>query len=302
MPGENFIDCTLGDGGHTLGILKKNAPDGKILGIDWDIEMIKRVIVRLSNEDLRDRFFLAQDNFSNLEKIVDHHKFKNIAGVLLDLGMSSYHIENSERGFSFRGDEELDMRYNKNFQFPLALLAFTKRAGQALPTFQSLTAEEVINTYSEDDLERIFREYGEERFARQIARKIIEVRGARPIRAARELVNVIKLAVPIKYQFGRIHFATKIFQALRIAVNQEMENLKLVLPQAFNILEKGGRLVVISFHSLEDGIVKNFFRSQSQENRVKILTKKPILPSAEEINNNPRARSAKMRAVVKIDV
>lgn len=292
-PGENFIDCTLGDGGHTFGILKRNAPGGKVLSIDLDIEMIERVITRITISDLKERIIFVQDNFANLERIINDYKFKNIAGVLLDLGMSSYHLDNSERGFSFQRDERLDMRYSVNFQFP------PPATGQAISNFQSLTADEIINTYSKQKLEEIFLEYGEERFAGQIARKIVEVRQARPIHTTRELVSVIKLAIPLKYQHSRIHFATKIFQALRIAVNQEIENLKLVLPQAFDVLEKGGRLVVISFHSLEDRIVKNFFRDKSQENKIRILTKKPVTPSDEEISSNSRARSAKMRVAIK---
>lgn len=263
-----------------MGILKSNEPEGKILAIDFDIEMIKRVIIRVSNLDLKDRLILEQGNFADLKKIVEKHKFKKIAGILLDIGMSSYHIDESVGGFSFRKEEDLDMRYDRSSGL--------------------ITAGEIVNTYSVDDLERIFKEYGEERFSRAISKKIIETRKSGPIKTTRDLVNVIKWAIPRKYQHGRIHFATRVFQALRIETNREIENLKSVLPQAVDILETGGRLVLISFHSLEDREVKHFFKNQANENKIKILTKKPARPSLEEIKNNPRARSAKLRAVVKI--
>lgn len=281
--GENFIDCTLGDGGHTLGILNRNAPDGKVLAIDWDMEMIKRVITRISDFDLRERLILVNDNFSNLKKIVGEHKFSNISGVLLDLGMSSFHIEESGRGFTFLKDEPLGMNF----------------VGDGSRS-DYLNAEEIINNYSEKKLAEIFKEYGGERFARSMAQRIAEARKSGPIKTTKELIGVIKSAVPSKYRHGRIHFATRIFQALRIEVNREIENLKSVLPQAFDVLNGGGRLAVISFHSLEDKQVKDFFRDKKTKGEMQILTKKPIKPSFEEVKNNPRARSAKIRIAIKI--
>lgn len=283
QPGENFIDGTLGDGGHTLGILSRNAPDGKVLAIDWDMEMIKRVITRISDFDLRERLILVNDNFANLKKIVGKYNFNNISGVLFDLGMSSFHIEESGRGFTFLKDEPLSMSFaggNSDEDFP--------------------DAEEIINNYSGEKLAEIFKEYGGERFARPIAQKIVAARIAGPIKTTKELIGVIKSAVPAKYRHGRIHFATRIFQALRIEVNREIENLKSVLPQAFDVLNSGGRLAAISFHSLEDKQVKNFFREKKSKGEADILTKKPLKPSWEEVKDNPRARSAKMRAAVKI--
>src|SRR3990167_3687288 len=219
--GENFIDCTLGDGGHTLGILNRNAPNGKVLAIDWDMEMIKRVITRISDFDLRERLILVNDNFANLKKIVNEYNFNNISGVLLDLGMSSFHIEESGRGFTFLKDEPLGMNFvGDSF-------------GGDLPS-----AEEIINNYSGEKLAEIFKEYGGERFARSMAQRIVEARKLGPIKTTKELIGVVKSAVPSKYRHNRIHFATRIFQALRIEVNGEIENLKSVLPQAFDVLSR----------------------------------------------------------------
>ncbi|MBZ9573068.1 16S rRNA (cytosine(1402)-N(4))-methyltransferase RsmH, partial [Patescibacteria group bacterium] len=191
-------------------------------------------------------------------------------GILFDLGLSSWHLEKSGRGFSFQRNEILDMRYS--------------------PKENPLTSQKILNQWKEKEIEKILREYGEERFARKIARKIIEARKKSPIKSTGQLVEII----------GSKHFTRKTFQALRIAVNDELGNLKKALPQALEILEGGGRMVVISFHSLEDRIVKNFFREEAKENHLKILTKKPIIPTTEEIQKNPRSSSAKLRAAIKI--
>lgn len=273
-PGENFIDCTIDGGGHAKEILKKISPDGKLLGIDLDEEMIKNTRAEIKNENL----ILVNDNFKNLKKITEEKKFSPVSGILIDLGWSSIQIEKSGRGFSFLKDEPLDMRYS-NFR---------------------MTAAEAVNQLSEKDLADIFWQYGEERFSRRIAKKIVETRKKKRILTTLDLVEAVKAAVPGKYERGRIHPATRVFQALRIYVNQELENLKAVLPQAVEILAPGGRLAVISFHSLEDRIAKNFFREMKKEGRLEILTKKPIVAGEEEIKLNPRARSAKLRAIVKI--
>lgn len=266
-----------------MGILNRNAPNGKVLAIDWDMEMIKRVIIRISDFDLRERLILVNDNFVNLKKIVSEYNFNNISGVLLDLGMSSFHIEESGRGFTFLKDEPLGMNFvGDGF-------------GNDLPN-----AEEIINNYSGEKLAEIFKEYGGERFARSMAGKIVEARKTKLIKTTKELIGVIKSAVLSKFRHNRIHFATRIFQALRIEVNREIENLKSVLPQVFDVLNSGGRLAVISFHSLEDKEVKDFFREKKTKGEMNILTKKPLRPFFEEVKNNPRARSAKMRVAVKI--
>jgi len=279
-PNENFIDATINGGGHALAILDKIQPNGKLLGIDWDKEIIKNLKLKIKN--FEKRIVLVSDNFANLEEIVKHTKFSSAEGILFDLGMSSWHLEESGRGFSFLKNEPLDMRYNS--RNPLT----------------GLTARRILNYYSYLEIEKILRTYGEERFAKKIAERIVEKRKIKPIESTFQLVEIIKNATPSWYHHRRIHLATKTFQALRIAVNDELNNLEKALPQALEILKDGGRLAVISFHSLEDRIVKNFYRSRSLID-LKILTKKPVRPSEEEIKINPRARSAKLRAAQKYE-
>ena len=287
-PNQNFIDCTIGECGHTLAILEKTAPDGKILGIDWDQEMIKSLKSKVESLKLSRRLILVCENFANLKEIVEKYKFGKVSGILLDLGLSSWHLEKSGRGFSFQKDEPLDMRYN--------IITF----GRSLKSYYGLTAGKILNEWSEKEIEKILREYGQERFAKRISKKIIEERKTRPIRTTFQLVEIIKKVTPIWYHHKRIHFSTRTFPALRIAVNDELENLKKVLPQALEILERNGKLVVISFHSLEDRVVKSFFKENFQKGLCKILTKKPIRPSAEEIKSNPRSRSARLRSALKL--
>lgn len=270
QPNENFIDCTVGGGGHTAEILKNIAPRGKVLGIDWTQETLKTLP---KNPNL----ILVNDNFANLAEIVKKEKFNKVKGILFDLGMSSWHLENSGRGFSFQKREPLDMRYGLQNQ---------------------LTAEKIINFWSKFDIERILKDWGEEEFAEEISRQIVEERKQKPIETTGQLVEVIQRAVPKSYLHGRLHFATKTFQALRIAVNDELQNIAKALPQALQVLEPGGRLAVISFHSLEDRIVKEFFKNNALV--LSPLTKKPITPTFEEIKINPRARSARLRAAVKL--
>ncbi|MBU2635175.1 16S rRNA (cytosine(1402)-N(4))-methyltransferase RsmH [Patescibacteria group bacterium] len=260
-PNENFIDCTINGGGHTYSILEKTKPNGKVLGIELD----KDIFDKLSLSKI-DRLVLANDSYTNLKKIVQKHSFGPVNGILFDLGMSSWHLEESERGFTFLKDEPLDMRYSLD---------------------NDLSADKIINNYSQKEIEKILKEYGEERFAKRIAKNIIQ---ERPIKTTFQLVKVIGR------RREKIHPATRTFQALRIAVNDELNNLKKGLTQAVEILKPGGRIVVISFHSLEDRIVKNFFK----DSNLNILTKKPTTPSQEEIKINPRSRSAKLRAATKV--
>lgn len=259
-PNENFIDCTINGGGHTSAILEKNGPKGKVLGIESDRELYRRL-----NSRKIERLILVNDSYVNLKEIVRKNNFGPINGILFDLGISSWHLEESGRGFTFQKYEPLDMRYN---------------------TSQELTAEKIINKYPEKEIEKILRKYGEERFSKTIAKKIIK---NRPVKTTFELVKIIEQTV-IRRQ--KIHPATRTFQALRIAVNQELDSLERALPQAEDILSPGGRLAVISFHSLEDRIVKNFFKKSN----LKILTDKPIIPSEQEIKQNLRSRSSKLRA------
>jgi len=273
---ENFIDCTVGQGGHAKLILEKTGPNGKVLGIDADQEQIKNCRELLKN--FEKRLILENDSYANLPKIIKKENFGPINGILLDLGMSSWQLEKSEKGFSFLKDEPLDMRYDsKN---------------------QNLTAEQIINEWPENKIEEILKEYGEESFARQISKKISEERQKERIKSTFQLVKIIENSVPKK--FSKIHFATRTFQALRIAVNDELNNLIKVLPEAILALSQGGRIVIISFHSLEDRIAKNFLKNKEKEKIFKILTKKPITASNEEIQINPRARSAKIRAAIKL--
>ncbi len=279
-PNENFVDCTTGGGGHAMLILKVIVPSGKVLGIDWDREMIKSLRLAIQNTEFQNRLILVCDNYANLKEIIEKNNFGPIHGILFDLGLSSWHLEKSKRGFSFQDDEPLDMRYN--------------------PEVSEIKARDILNSWPEDDIGRIIREYGEERFAKKIARKIIEHRKANSIKSTFQLLKIIKMVVPSWYCRKRIHFATRTFQALRIATNSELENLKEALPRALDVLEPNGRLVVISFHSLEDRIVKFFFREKGREGLVKILTKKPVRPTPGEIKLNTRARSAKLRAMQKL--
>ena len=278
-PDENFIDCTTGEGNHTFAILEKNGPEGKVLGIEWDPEIFKNTKYRIQNTKYRKRIILVCANFINLSEIVRQYNFRAVQGILFDLGMSSWHLKESKRGFSFLQNEPLDMRYNwKN----------------------PLTAEKIVNYWSVQEIEKILKEYGEEKFAKRIAEEIVKTRRIKPIQSTFHLVEIIRKSVPGNYERGRIHPATRTFQALRIAVNDELNNLEKTLTQTLKILRRRGRLVIISFHSLEDRIVKNFLKNQTKEELLQILTKKPIRPSQEEIKVNPRSRSAKLRAAIKI--
>ena len=271
---ENFVDCTIGEGGHALAILERILPNGKLLGIDWTRELIESLMAKAGS--LNKNLILVCDNFANLKNIVKRCGFGQVSGVLFDLGLSSWHLEKSGRGFSFSRDEPLDMRFQGG-----------------------VTAQEIVNWWPQKELERMLKEYGEERFAKRIANEIVRSREKEPITSTLQLVSIVERAVPYWYQKRRIHPATKTFQALRIAVNDELNNLGRALPQAIEVLKPGGRLVVISFHSLEDRIVKNFLRENSRKGLLKVLTKKPVKPSAEEVKVNPRSRSARLRAAVK---
>ncbi|MFC1622507.1 16S rRNA (cytosine(1402)-N(4))-methyltransferase RsmH [Patescibacteria group bacterium] len=267
--GNNIIDCTYGGGGHSKEILKITQSNGKILAIDANQD------VKVDNPNI----IFVNDNFKNLKSIVKEKFNYPIHGILLDLGLSSDELEQSGRGFSFQKDEPLDMRFDVQ---------------------QKLTVANIINSYSLEDLYDVFKNLGEYSHARRLSQSILEQRKLKKFTTTQELVDLILEVNPRRWR-DRLHPATKVFQALRIAVNKELENLELVLPQATEMLVPGGRLVVISFHALEDRIVKHYFRSLSrQENsEIKLLTKKPIIPTQDETKENPRSRSAKMRVVEK---
>jgi len=278
-PNDNFIDATVGGAGHTLEILKITKPNGKVLGIDTDPEQIRNIKNRILDLRIKNRLILVNDSYVNLEDIINKYDFKPIHGILFDLGMSSWHLEDSGRGFSFQKDEPLNMRYDGKDQ-------------------GELTAEHIINKWSKKEMETILKEYGEERFSEKIVLKIIRSRKNKKITTTFQLIDVIKKSVPIWYQKKRIHFATRTFQALRIAVNDEFGNIKEGLEQAVKSLKKGARLVIISFHSSEDRIVKLFLKEKARQGLISIETKKPIIPCFEEIKTNKRSRSAKLRAAI----
>jgi len=269
--GGIYVDCTVGIGGHTKAILQKD-PTAYVIGIDRDPYALK-----LAQENLKvfdGKYSLYQANFKDLDQVLKEEGIKEVDGFLFDLGVSMLQLK-SDRGFSFQRDEPLDMRMNPE---------------------DKKTAYHVVNTYSERELARIFREYGEERYAEKIAKAIVMQRVKKPIETTAQLVQVILSVIP--YKHGRIHPATKVFQALRIEVNQELTSLEVALEKTVPFLKKGGRLVVISFHSLEDRIVKNFFKKHAEI--FKVLTKKPIRPTIDEVRQNPASRSAKLRAGEKI--
>lgn len=275
---ENFIDATIGEGGHAETILQKNGPEGKVLGIDLDPQQI--VKSQWLEAIFQNRIVLVNDSYINLKEIVERKSFTPVAGILLDLGMSSAQLEGTQKGFSFKVDQGLDMRYNDEVGY--------------------LTAEKIVNDWPEEKIEQVLREYGEERYSKKIAKEIVEKRKQGRIKTTFQLIEIIKDATPSAYWQKKIHYATRTFQALRIAVNDELENIKKVLPQAVLILSQGGRLAVISFHSLEDRIVKNFLKEEFKKGSIKILTKKPITASSKEVGVNPRARSAKLSVAIKL--
>lgn len=266
--GETFIDGTLGDGGHAEGILERIAPNGVLLGIDLDHGAIERAGIRLAR--FGDHFIAERGNYRDLSAIAEKHGIRAVNGILLDLGISSAELEESGRGFSFQKDEPLDMRMG----------------------MEGPTAAEIINSAPKDELARVIRLYGEERYADRIAEEIVRRRRRKRIMTTVDLVETIREAVPGSYERGRIHPATRTFQALRIAVNDELQGLREALPQTVRSLAPGGKIAVISFHSLEDRLVKHFFRDSEE---LRIVTKKPIRPIQKEIIENPRARSAKLR-------
>lgn len=273
--GMKIVDCTLGDAGHSEEILKRIQPDGVLLGIDADIESLERAKKFLEKENGKKLF--VQDNFSNLKQILHKNNLEKVDGILLDFGWSSSQFADRGRGFSFQTDEILDMRYDT--------------------VHNEKTAKDIVNNYTEKQLEEIFRKYGEEKNSKKISNAIIKSRKEKEIETTSDLVNIVMKIN--KKGAGKIHPATRVFQSLRIEVNNELDAVKKVLPDAVEALASRGRLVVITFHSLEDSIVKHYFKSQDNKT-INILNKKPITCGSEELRKNPRARSAKLRVIEKI--
>lgn len=272
-PGGSYIDCTVGEGGHASAILEAASPGGRLLGIDMDPAALATAEDRLYEH--RDRFALANDSFRNLEAVARERGFGCVDGILMDLGLSSLQLEGEGRGFSFRNEEPLDMRFDPS---------------------QELSAWYVVNHYSELELTRIFRSFGEERRADRIAQAVVETR---PIDTSLHLAQVVSGVV--RRPWSRVHPATQVFQAIRMEVNGELENLSMALEQTLHLLKPEGRLVVISYHSLEDRLVKTFLRRESREvGGLRIVNKKIISPSREEVRFNRRSRSARMRVAERI--
>ncbi|HEU65117.1 MAG TPA: 16S rRNA (cytosine(1402)-N(4))-methyltransferase RsmH [Chloroflexi bacterium] len=286
--GGYFVDCTVGSGGHAAAILERISPPGRLLGIDADPEAIK-----ISQDKLRDygeAVTLVNDNFVNLEAICERYHFHPVDGILFDLGVSSLQLDTAERGFSFHLDAPLNMRFDPG---------------------QELTAADIVNTFSEQELAKLIEKYGEERHSRRIARYVVQ---NRPIATTVELARLVEQASGSKR--GKIHPATRTFMALRIAVNNELQNLELTLKQTIDLLRPGGRLAVISYHSLEDRIVKQFMRYEASSclcppgtvicrcghvPTLKLISRKVIKPTSLETESNPRSRSAKLRIAERLN-
>lgn len=291
-PNGVYCDCTLGGGGHTKLILEKLSENGRLISIDRDYAAIKNAEQNINDS----RLMLVKDNFSNIDSIIASSSFSSIDGVLMDLGVSSYQLDNADRGFSYRYDAPLDMRMDESDAF---------------------SAYDVVNGYSEEQLIRILFDYGEERFSKRIARRIIKEREAAPIKTTLQLADIISAAIPAKKRSNGGNPAKRSFQAIRIEVNGELEIIEKTIEKCVSLLNEGGRIAIISFHSLEDRIVKTVFRRLAspctcpkdlpvcvcnKKPSVKIITRKAITPSEKELSENSRSHSAKLRVAEKIIV
>jgi len=285
QPHQTYVDATLGGGGHAIEILERTAPEGRLIGVEWDEDAISEARKRLL--PFGERVTLFHENYAQLPELLKAMNIEQVDGILLDLGLSSIQLEESERGFSFKGQGPLDMRMDRR---------------------RSRTAADLVNRLPLKDLEQIIFEYGEERWARRIAKSIVFEREKSPIRTTEELKKIVYRAIPGRFRSHRIDPSTRTFQAFRIAVNEELKNLKEILETGWRLLKRGGRMCVISFHSLEDRMVKEAFRrlekgetdSSGQGALMRRLTKKPVTPSEEECVRNPRSRSAKLRCAERV--
>ena len=286
-PDGIYVDGTLGGGGHAYEVLKRLSPKGRLIGIDQDGEALKAAGKRL--KEFENQVTLVRDNYCEIERVLKDLNIETVDGIVLDIGVSSYQLDNLERGFSYKSDAPLDMR---------------------MDTRQGLTAADVVNTYSENELFKIIKEYGEDKFAKNIAKHIVLARKDKPLETTEELSKVIKRAIPMKVQAKGGHPAKKTFQAIRIEVNRELTVLKESIDKMIEHLNPDGRICIITFHSLEDRIVKMKFRENEnpctcppdfpvcvcgKESKGRVVTRKPIIPSEEEIKVNKRAKSSKLR-------
>ena len=286
-PDGIYVDGTLGGGGHSYEILRRLSPKGRLIGIDQDGEALKAAGERLKK--FENQITLVRSNYCEIDKVLKELNVEKVDGLFLDIGVSSYQLDNLERGFSYKSDAPLDMR---------------------MDTRQELTAADVVNTYSENELFKIIKDYGEDKFAKNIAKHIVLARKEKPLETTKELSEVIKRAIPMKVQAKGGHPAKKTFQAIRIEVNQELTVLKESIDKMIDLLKPNGRICIITFHSLEDRIVKTKFRENEnpctcppnfpvcvcgKKSKGKVITRKPIIPSEDEIEENKRAKSSKLR-------
>lgn len=286
-PDGIYVDGTLGGGGHSYEIAKRLTAGGRLIGIDQDADAIKAATERL--KEFADRVTIVRNNYCNIADVLDELGIVKVDGIILDLGVSSYQLDTAERGFTYNVDAPLDMRMDQR---------------------QQITAKDIVNTYSEFDLYRIIRDYGEDKFAKNIAKHIVAARAKAPIQTTGELTEIIRQSIPMKIQATGGHPAKRTFQAIRIELNRELDVLRESLDGMIDLLDDGGRICIITFHSLEDRIVKTIFRKNEnpctcppdfpvcvcgKKSKGKVITRKPILPSETEMEENPRSKSAKLR-------
>ena len=276
-PAQRIVDCTVGTGGHGLAILPHLMPSGRLIAVDCDAQALLAADKRLT--EFSPHVAFVHENFRHLPQILRHLHLTKVDGVLADLGVSSLHLNQAERGFSFQREGPLDMRMDPR---------------------GATTAASLLRVLPESDLAHLLQAYGEERWARRIAKRLVEVRKRMPIETTTQLARLVAEAVPHQAGPRRLHPATRTFQALRIAVNEELASLERLLAALPKVLRSGGRAVIITFHSLEDRLVKQAFRRGGQAGLWRVLTKKPLTPSEREVGENPRSRSAKLRAVEKL--
>lgn len=292
-PSGIYVDGTLGGGGHSYEICKRLDSDGRLIGIDQDAEALEAAKKRLG--EFKDRITLVKSNYERTGEVLKEQRIEKVDGIILDLGVSSYQLDNAERGFSYREDAPLDMRMDRE---------------------QTMSAKEIVNGYSQEELFRVIREYGEERYAGSIARNICRQREKKVIETTFELVDIIRTSMPAKAKNGKGHPAKRTFQAIRMECNRELDVLREALENMVDLLNDGGRLAIITFHSLEDRLVKTSFRRYEnpcvcppdfpicvcgRKSKGKVITRKPRIPSAEETEKNTRAKSAKLRVFEKRD-
>jgi len=276
-PGKTIVDCTIGTAGHAKKILERITPGGKLIGIDRDADSLS-----LAEQNLREfksSYVLVKEDFRNLDSVLQNLKIRKADGILFDLGISSFQLDNPNRGFSIREDGPLDMRMDKD---------------------SYISAYDLVNSLSEREISSILRNFGQERWHSRIAHLMVEKRNTAPISSTKELSEIIVKCIGYKYRGQKIHPATRTFQAIRIAVNRELEALDIALEKAIHLLKQRGRICVISFHSLEDRIAKEKIRKCSKEQLLNIITKKPLRPTDQEIETNVRSRSAKLRVAERI--